>query len=307
MGKRPQQIRLTDPDRGRKGIFVTSAEIFNWAAAKTAHTQEGERYHDAMDYFNEACKAIASFFDGSRGTFINPMTGQTISYPTVCDQNDVADYIEDYFNTNLIYWPLFSRVEYYTDDNDEQWYSVLKHWSTRIQRFCKFNNTKYDKLIKLSVIDYNPLADYWSNEKEIGANSPYVSISNNKEGQVGPAEDMTVDDWNQDTVHSDGYITETTSQADNDVTNKHYTTTYDDASMSRLESYDVQTGGTKNTTTSGSPNSGYFRKKHVEGNDARPVQDIIEKEFDIANLWNIFELFMDDLKREVYLQVWWIP
>jgi hypothetical protein len=132
MGKRPQQVRVFPPDRGKKAIYVTSAEIFNWAADKTAHTQEGERYHDAMSYFNEACKAIASFFDGSRGTFINPITGETVSYPVVCTQNDVADYIEDNFNTFLIYWPLYERIEYYTDDNDERWYSVLKHWSTRI-------------------------------------------------------------------------------------------------------------------------------------------------------------------------------
>lgn len=304
MGKRPQQVRVFPPDRGSKAIYVTSAEIFNWAVAKTSSTQEGERYHDAMDYFNEACKAIASFFDGSRGTFVNPLTGETISYPEVCTQNDVADYIEDNFNAFLIYWPLYERVEYYTDDNDERWYSVLKHWSTRIQRFCKFNNTKYDKLIKLSAIDYNPLADFWTNEKEIGANSPYVSISNNKTGQAGPAEDMTVDDWNQDTTHVTGYKTETTDKADNNITNEHYTTTYDDDSTARLESYDKRTGGTKTDTTNNYPNNGYFRKKKTEGNAARPQQEIIKQEFDIAQLWNIFELFMTDLKNELYLSVW---
>jgi len=49
---------------------------------------------------------------------------------------------------------------------------------------------------------------------------------------------MTIDDWNQDVEHTNGYHTETTNNADNNVTNKHYTTTYDNAATSRLESYD---------------------------------------------------------------------
>ena len=173
--------------------------------------------------------------------------------------------------------------------------------------FCKINDIKYDKLIKLSVIDYNPLADFWTSEKEVGANSPYISIDNNKVAQTDPAEDMRISDWNQDVSHANGYKTEVTDQANNNITNKHYTTTYDDSSSSRLESYDEQTGGTKTDTTNQYPNTGYFRKKKIEGNDAQPVQGIIEKEFDIAGLWNIFQLFMDDLKREIYLQVWWNP
>jgi len=31
---------------------------------------------------------------------------------------------------------------------------------------------------------------------------------------------------------------------------------------------------------------------------------MVVKEFDIAQLWNIVELFMKDLSKEIYLQVW---
>lgn len=308
MGKRPQQARLFDPDRGRHGIFVTMSELQNWAYDISNNTQEGEPYHDANDLMIDAYKKIAEFFDGSRGTYIDIMSGETRSYPEICDWQDIRDFFGDDFNIRMLGTPLFSRSYNYTDDNDAQWYYICQIFHNRVVRFCKFNNIRYTKLIQTMMLEYNPIADYWTKEKEVGANSPYVSISNNKDSQVGPAENMTIDDWNQDVSHANGYHTETTNSADNDVTNKHYTTTYDDAATSRLESYDVQTGGTKTDSTSESPNSGYFKKREEEGNKgAISPQDMVIKEFDIAQLWNIVELFMKDLSKEIFLQVYWTP
>lgn len=304
-GKTPQSVSGFDPYKGRYQVYVTQAELGVWARTVTAQTQEGDQYHDAFAIFEDAEKAIAAFFDGSMGTYIDIMTGQTKSYPQIADQTDIHQMFFDDYNIRTIYYPLFPSFESYTDQNNAYWYTVLNHWANRIKRFCKFNKIRYQKLIQTMMIEYNPIADYWTKEKEVGANSPYVSISNNKSSQVGPAEDMTIDDWNQDVEHPDGYTTETTNSANTDVTNKHYTTTYDDAAQSRLESYDVQTGGTKTDSTSQSPNSGYFKKREEEGNKgAVSPQDMVVKEFDIAQLWNIVELFMKDLSKEIYLQVW---
>lgn len=94
------------------------------------------------------------------------------------------------------------------------------------------------------------------------------------------------------------------SRADQDITNKHYTTTYDNTAESRLESYDEQSGGTENVL----PSSGSFSKREEEGNKGTvSPQDMVIKEFDIAQLWNIVEVFMNDLSKEVYLNVYWDP
>lgn len=308
-GRTPQMMQIFEPYRGRdRQIYVTIAELANWARAITAQTQEGEPYHDAKEIFEDAEDAIAAFFDGSMGTYVDIMTGETKSYPEIADVTDIEQMFYDDYNTRLVYYPLFNLTNEIKEKNNDRWYVVLTHWANRVKRFCKFNKIRYQKLIQTMMIEYNPIADYWTKEKEIGANSPYISISNNKSSQVGPAEDMTVDDWNQDTAHADGYTTETTNSADANVTNKHYTTTYDDAAESRLESYDVQTGGTKSNTTSQSPNSGYFKKREEEGNKGTvSPQDMVVKEFDIAQLWNIVELFMKDLSKEIFLQVYWTP
>ena len=300
MSKVPQQVRLNSPDRGRQPIFVTQAELFNWAVSITRKTQEGDPYHDAKSIYDEAVGAIAAFFDGTLGTFVDPMTGQTVDYPEVCTSTDVGDFLCDDFNSRMISWPLFSRAIYYTDDNDAEWYSVLTHWAGRIKRFCKFNGLKYTKLMQLSAIEYNPLADYWSKEKELQGSAPYATISNPSSGEYG-----NITSWTAATGKTE-YKSESGPQNSTDgVQNKHFTTTYDDSSNSRLESYDQQLG--KVESKQEIPQSATLRKKEIEGHASTPIQDVIEKEFDIAHLWDIFEGFMDELAKEIYLQVYWNP
>lgn len=300
MGKTPQQlIPPFDRYRTNKSIYITQTELYNWAYLKTHSTQEGEPYHDALSIFMDAVDAIAEFFDGSLGTFVNPMTGETIDYPEVCDSTDVKDFFNDDFNSRLIYWPLFNSYCDYTEDNDYQWYRTLEHWAGRVKRFCKFNGLKYTKLMQLSAIEYNPLADYWSKEKELNANAPYATISNPSSGEYGNVSSWTASGGKQD------YKNTTTINSATPMKNEHFTTTYDDAAATRLESYDKQTGSTENKNEI--PQSAALRKKEIEGNDANPMQDIIQKEFDIAYLWNIFEGFMDELAKEIYLQVYRTP
>lgn len=301
MGKTPQQlIPPFDRYRTNKSIYITQTELYNWAYLKTNSTQEGEPYHDALSIFNDAVDAIAAFFDGSLGTFVDPMTGQTIDYPEVCDATDVKDYFNDDFNSRLIYWPLFSTYFDYTEDNDYQWYRTLEHWAGRVKRFCKFNGLKYTKLMQLSAIEYNPLADYWSKEKELQGSAPYATIVNDQNSEYG-----NVSNWTAASGKTE-YKSESGPQdTTNGIQNKHFTTTYDDATQNRLESYDQQTG--KVESKQEIPQSATLRKKEIEGHAATPIQDVIQKEFDIAHLWDIFEGFMDELAKEIYLQVYRTP
>ena len=312
MGKRPQQVRLYDPDRGRHGIFVTMAELQNWAYNISMRTQEGEPYHDANDLMIEAYHKIAEFFDGSKGTYIDIMTGEARPYPIICTWEDIRNYFGDDYNIRMLGTPLFSRSYNYTDDNDAQWYHICRVFHDRVIRFCKFNNIRYTKLIQTMMIEYNPIADYWTNEKKIDANAPYITIANNKNSTSNYAMNPMVADWNQVAGSVDGADNPMDihghnaykSRADQDITNKHYTTTYDNAAESRLESYDEQSGGTENVL----PSSGSFSKREEEGNKGTvSPQDMVIKEFDIAQLWNIVEVFMNDLSKEVYLNVYWDP
>lgn len=308
-GKTPQSVSGFDPYKGRYQVYVTQAELGVWARTVTAQTQEGDQYHDAFSIFEDAEKAIAAFFDGSMGTYIDIMTGQTKSYPQIADQTDIHQMFFDDYNIRTIYYPLFPSFESYTDQNNAYWYTVLNHWANRIKRFCKFNKIRYQKLIQTMMIEYNPIADYWTNEKKIDANAPYITIANNKNSTGEYAMNPMVADWNQVAGSVDGADNPMDihghnaykNKAADEVKNEHFTTTYDDASTARLESYDKQTGGTESVL----PSSGSFSKREEEGNKgAVSPQDMVEKEFDIAQLWNIVELFMKDLSKEIYLQVW---
>lgn len=302
MGKTPQElIPPFSRYRTNKSIYITQMELYNWAYRKTNSTQEGDPYHDALTLYMDAVDAIAAFFDGSLGTFIDPMSGQEINYPEICDSTDVKDYFHDDFNSRLIYWPLFNLYYDYTEDNDQNWYETLEHWAGRVKRFCKFNARKYTRLLQLSAIDYNYLADYWSKEKELNATAPYATVDNETGSEYGK-----VSSWEETKTGRKGdYKTITTIDDEAPMKNEHFTTTYDSTATNRLESYDNQTGTTNNTNEI--PQSAALRKKEVEGNNATSLQDIIEKEFDISHLWDIFEGFMGELAKEIYLQVYRTP
>lgn len=300
MNRIPNMLSVYNPYRGRGDIYVSISELENWCTDVTKSTPEDHPFHNAAALFNEAIDMITAFFDGSKGTYTDIMTGEVRSYPVICDSFDIRFKLLDEYNSRLIAWPFTAR-SLKPEEYGDRWYSCLHHFYRAVQRFCKFNEIRYTRLIQTMMIQYNPIADFWEKEKKVGASSPYVSISNNKSSQVGAAENMTIDDWNQDVEHTDGYTV--TNQANDEVKNEHFTTTFDDSTTGRLESYDKQTGGTK--TTSKSPNSGYFEKREVEGNKgAISPQDAVAREFDIAQLWDIVDLFIEDLSKTVFLQVY---
>lgn len=274
-------------------VYVTQAELYIWAKNITETTEEGQPYHDAFSIFENTCKKIAAFFDGSLGTFVNPITGETTDFPEICTYIDIENYFISEFNARMIgVSHLYPSIIVYQNDNDAEWYRVLNKWAGRISRFCKFNSLKYTKLLKLSAIEYNPIADYWTKTVEVNGNAPYAGIVNDSNG------DPTVNSW----TASNGKETyETTSKADEHIKNEHFTTTYDDAANTRLESYDKQTGGTKQTNQI--PNSAGFNRRKEEGNKGYSIQDIITKEYDIAKLWDIVDMFMNDMAKDLYLYV----
>lgn len=275
-------------------IYITCAELYMWALEKTNSTQEGDPYHDALTKFQNAMKAIASLFDGTMGTYTDPMTGQTKSYPTICDWNDILDMYMDEYNARLVAMPLFDTAYAYKEDNDLRWYNCLLSFCGRIQRLVKFMKLPYSKIVRSLVAEYNPLADYFSNEKEIGGNAPYAGI-HVPQGQTFPE----INSWVSSNNSKVNYVNATTStrQVDN------YTSTYDDSSRGRLESYSVESGGP--STTTDIPNSAYFKDKKVEGNDASSPQEALEREMALANaLMDIVHMFCEEINKEVFIQIY---
>lgn len=311
-GKQPQALRTYDPDRGHRAIYITFGELWNWCMAITAATQEGDQYHDARALIEGAMANIATFFDGSLGTYIDPMTGDEKAYPEICDVQDIKDIYCDDYNCLLNVWPLFYSACNYVEDNNFAWYEVLKHFVSRVNRFCKFNKIRYTKLLQTMMLQYDPIADFDIREEkqqtygDEEVNHTPVSLSGQSRNTNRPA------------------ATSQTQTANNPRTD-HYTTTYDDASTARLESYDTQSGsvqtqtgitadGTNNTTFNSETYTDTRTKEtdgytlHRWGNQGNQLpQDMVVKEYDIAELWNLVKIFTQDLNKEVFLQVWWTP
>lgn len=293
--------------RFNHAYYVTFPELYKWASQQAIHHTS---YEDAAERIDSAIEAIAAFFDGSLGTYTDIMTGQTRDYPEICEATDIYDYFQDEFAKRLIAWALFEKGNDFTVNEDSYWYSVVLHFEGRIKRFCKFNKRRYEKLLQTMMIDYNPIADYWTNEKTLHANAPYITIANNKGEQGTYSDDPHIADWNQVAGTVDGAVNpmngkiyKTSASADNQVKNEHFTTTYDDSSDSRLDSYDLQTGGTK--TESESPTNGDFTRRSEEGNKGTvSPQDMVAKEVDLSALWNVVKLFLDELSKEIFLQTY---
>ena len=276
-------------DTYRRPIFATSVELFNWAATITQSTQEGEPYHDALQIWEDTCELIADLFNGTQ-TFVNPFTGETQNYPLLLDQDDVQRMMVEDFNTRLISWPLYPIAALYSDDNNQEWYEVLTKWSHRIERFVKSQGERYLRMLKVLALEYNPLSDYWIQKTELGANAPYVSLTN------GASEEPTISSWTSSNVKTD-YKTKAGTGNEQPKTS-NYTTTYDDDTTGRLASYQTNDGA----TISEIPNSGYVRKLKEEGNKSGTIQDIIEKEMELAKQFgNITGSFFDSLNKEIFL------
>lgn len=277
-------------------IYITAAEAYNWAVNKA---NEGDDTY--LEKFQNAMKAIASLFDGSLGTFIDPMSGQELSYPEICDWEDILDLYMDEFNWRLITQPLYDiNHPYWYEgkvDNDWRWAFVVDTFCGRIERLVKFNLPAWKRIMEATAIKYNPLASYFTKELEIGGNSPYAGIV---DVHGKPEINSWVDSNNR---HTD-YRSESEADNLNKPTTENYTTTYDDSSSGRLASKSVRTGKTSSTTEL--PNTAYFRDRNEEGNKGESPQTALERELELAAVFqDLVHKFCEEIINvKVFLSVY---
>lgn len=283
-------------ETGRRPIYVTSVELYNWAFTKTSSTQEGEPYHDAFTRYQAAIGAIASLFNGSK-TFVDPVTKQTKNLPTLLTADDITQMFMYDFNVRLLEWPLFPYAWMYTDDNDLYWNQVLTVFCGRVERFVKSKGLKWTRMLETLSIEYNPIADYWTKGRKQGGNAPYATFMGTNEDK----EDVSVDSWSESDGKAD-YKTQNSTMSGG-IQTDNLTTTYDNATP-RLANRAIQTGGTESSTDI--PNSAYWEKYQEEGNKgAYSPQEMIEKELELSNAFDsIVDGFFKELNKEIFLSMY---
>ena len=282
-------------DTYRRPIYVTAAELRNWAMRKYNEGEEGNPYYGELEKWQDAMKQIAAIFDGT-GTYVDPISGEEVNLPAfIEDWHDVDNLMKQDYNVRLMAWPLFPYGYMYTDDNDEEWAWIMETTCGKIKRYCSSCYPGLYRALGALSIKYNPIADYWRKGSELGASAPYVSLTNPSSG-----EEPTISNWNDDSAHTDGYKTQTQTQGDNKPTTKNYTTTYDDSSEGRLASYSTQEGGTEQVAKL--PNSGIVKKYQEEGNKGANVQSLLVNEIELANeMEGLFDNFMRGLEKRIFL------
>lgn len=284
----------------RRPIYITCAELFQWSYDKTQSTQEGEPYHDAFTKFQNAMKAIASLFDGSLGTFIDPISQTQISYPAICDWNDILDMYCDDYNSRLVAMPLFDPAMSYKPDNDLYWWNCLLSFCGRIERYVKFNTIAYKKFLATAVMKYNPISDYWTKSLEKGGNAPKAGIVDGESTTDGQPD---INSWQASNNGDTDYGTSSSANSNGSVNN--YTTTYDDASNDRLAGHQTTSDAGNVSTTTTIPNSAYFVRRDEEGFKGASPQDILEKEIELARVYeDIVHGFCEELNKEIFLSVY---
>ena len=285
--------------KSTRPIYIDFAALYSWAVSKLIG---GEAMY--LTRLQNAMKSIASLFDGTLGTFTSPMDGKTYSYPVICNQSDILDMYLDEYRYRLVAKPLYSNAfEYWEGDyNDIEWVNCLSSFCSRIERLVRFTTPSWKRILEAMAIKYNPLADYFSNEKEQGGNSPYASIENNAAG------DPKISSWTQSNNGKSSYQTTSTTTSNSDGTVNDYTTTYDDASNTRLAASQESeaNASSSNTSSTDLPNNGWFRDKKVEGNDASSPQEALERELEIAQAFQdlVHKYCEDVINTEVFLSVY---
>lgn len=333
-------------EKGRRPIYITSGELYNWCVEKFNTTQEGEPYHDCLSRYNAAMAEIAAIFNGS-WTYTDPVNQQTVQAPELMDQDDVKNKFFYDYNTRLLTWPLFPLAWMYKEDNDENWNFVLTDFIGRVHRFVKSKQEKWKKMIVVLDLQYNPISNYDMVEDKTSVNGEETFTHTPIEKgatttitapQVGLVSTTDPDLVNVDVWQSSDSSTQT--ETPNLTTNQqaqtngpkteHYTTTYDQATTGRLESYDVQSGGTtttetgtKSTTTHLTPSAevNKFKGEKYEEVKSREddsyhltrkgnigvtsTQEMIEKELALSDAYaDITDSFFKLLTKEVFLSVW---
>lgn len=284
----------------RRAVYVTVAELYIWAQNITAATEEGQPYHDALSIWEDCFGTIATLFDGS--STITLPDGTTADAPIIVrakEEGEQFDAISRELiydnNTRYVNWPLFPLMQYYTPDNDAEWYSILKIICDRAVNYAYTQSAGILRQYRALLMEYNPTADYWKKIRKQGGTSPYASISDTNG-------DVSISSWTASNGKS-AYKSENAIDSANPVTTTNETTTFDSTSFRNVDK-STQTG--KTTNTNEIPNSAYFERVDEEGETSgTPIADLIAKELELSKAYDdIYRNFMKGLKNEILLQYW---
>lgn len=279
-------------DTYRRPIYVSVGELLQWAYTKSQ--DETSPYNTDYTAIQTAFGKIDALFNGTK-TYVDPISGQTVYLPKLCETGDTLDRYWHDFNVRLVGWPLFPLASMYTPDNDDRFHKVVDDFIGRVNRFVSSYGPVIIRSLEALSIKYNPIADYWSKSTELGGSAPYITLTNPTTG-----EEPTISGWNSDTEHTDGYRSHSYADDSDLPTVKGYTTTDDDASEGRLANYQTSEGGSFNETNM--PNSGYVKKFKEEGNKGQNVQDLIQKEMELASaMEGLLDNFFKELNKRTLL------
>lgn len=251
---------------------------------------------------------------------------------------------------------------------DDAYYAALDKICRMVKKFTVLNKEKYLRRLALLNLKYNPIDNYDIKEKEefgySGTESNAHTVRANQLGGIkitGPTIDATITTDSSglpvlsgsfDTDYKKGQVVSQVGDTQQGqkggdpsisgsgvpsapttggtgVENDHYTTTYDDAARSRLESYDTSQGTVATTqkgvsqedyptimeATSGAPNHPSYddtrsftnRKDNRDltkyGNAGTTMtQDMIMKEKEMLDeCWGVVQDFCEELNHEIFL------
>ena len=334
-----------------KAAFETIAEFFDGTIQVVDDLQPGEYYdlQQRLDYSTD------------------PPSIRILQMPVICDEDDIRDIFWDKYNIWQVFYPWFYRPErLITEDEDHRAEQVCYGFCRRVNLFCKTNKLKYIRLLQLLNLEYNPIENYNMIEhgdedinkkgkmtvehkiadgydpsytKLVGpaasnatVSSPAFDHSKKRKAAVAQTGD-TQNGMEGDTPSISGGVPSADAKSGTQNETEHYTTTYDDDSTGRLQSYDVNKGTIATTQkgvseqdelvmleqSKGNPNVYNYKdetsydnhgdeKSHDltrKGNiGVMTTQQMIEQERLIAEGFNLVNQFMEELSKELFLAVY---
>lgn len=347
-----------------KKFYCSFERLHDWVL--THHQDESDPYYGDYTDFNLAFTAILPIFDGTQ-TYTDPQTlhddiPSTIYYPKLLE--NIAELIQIYdyeYEEKLLARPLKVCKKY-----DENMHELVQYFKYKVYNFVLINEKKYLRKLRIFNLKYNPIENVDAVERGVD-NTEYKGqrtsertpastqvdantiVGRKIEGQIsayteGQAPTLDVNGRNRtridqvsDTeagkkgVWSGSGASEAPSvTSGGDAKTSHFTTTYDDATQNRLESYDKTEGDSASHVIGISDSDDPAREEIYTGSlpmalykdtesftnrkDAGDYnhirygnigvtssQDLIEQERKMADGLAIINEFCHDLNSEIFL------
>lgn len=353
--------------RGERKFYVTLPELYRWASdLEDDYPEIIAQLKTSFDNAQELFDGTLTYYDPQT---LEAEGGPTlINYPEILDENyDLINIYFQYWEDRPIWRPVevgkLNLASGQIADYNQAMNVVLQNLCYKIDYFVKMNKDKYLRLLQVLNYKYNPIENYNLNEN--GTNNTTFEGSRNlertkqniyngvvKEGegplnQTPAGSNDTVNlsfntaakvstEVNQVSDTQAGQIASGTPSAPTVTTGtqnetRDYTTTYDDSSTGRLQSYS-QTDGTSAQKTLGKSSTDELLKGHIRtetpgfvdykdsetftnrkdkgdhtlkrfGNiGVMTTQQMIEQEKMVAEGLNIVKEFCEELNKEIFLQ-----